>query len=179
MDKVRIMNITKTMAEQAAKLMAEKAFEDEMKVIHDDIREAYEFVLKVHVPVRVMAAIKEFPTWLEGTKSVYYYWNGCYYFEEISFFIPQSKKSIGCLLADVERENIQAKLQKLESVKEKCREFEDKCFLNLWSLKTRKRIEEIFPEAMHYIQWPSEPIKNLPAAQLEELRFALQKCRKG
>ena len=167
------------MAEQAAKLMAEKAFEDEMKVIHDDIREAYEFVLKVHVPVRVMAAIKEFPTWLEGTKSVYYYWNGCYYFEEISFFIPQSKKSIGCLLADVERENIQAKLQKLESVKEKRRVFEDKCFRNLWSLKTRKRIEDIFPEAMTYIQWPSEPVKNLPAAQLEELRFALQKCRKG
>lgn len=167
------------MAEDAAKLMAEKAFEDKMKVIHNEIREAYEFALKVHVPVRVIAAIKEYPEWLNGSNNVYYYWNGCYYHEEISFFIPQLKRSIGLFLADEEKENIQAKLQRLEGVKAKRKEFEDKCFYNLWSLKTRKRIEEIFPEAMAYIQWPSEPIKNLPAAQLEELRFTLQKCRKG
>ena len=173
------MNITKAIAEEAAKLMAEKAFEDEMKVIHDAIREAYEFVIKVHTPAKVIAAVKEYPEWLAGTKSVYYYWNGHYYYEEISFFIPESKRGLGSLLVDEERKNIHEKLQRLERFNEKCREFQDKCFYNLLSLKTRKRIEEIFPEAMAYIQWPSEPIKNLPAAQLEELRFALQKCRKG
>lgn len=159
--------------------MAGKAFEDKLEVLHYDISEAYEIALKVHVPVKVLAALKEYPTWLAGTKNVYYYWNGCYYYEEISFFIPESKKSICNLLADEERKNIQAKLLRLERVKEESKKFEDKCFYNLLSLKTRKRIEEIFPEAMAYIQWPSEPIKNLPAAQLEELRFVLQKCKKG
>ena len=174
------MNITKAMAEDAAELMAQAAFNDKIEALHNIIKEAYEIVFKARVPAEVIAAVNKYPLWLSGTKSVYYYWNGLSYYEDISFFVPLSKKSIGSLLADEEgKKDIQAKLQKLEIAKEEKRAFYGKCFYNLLSLKTRKRIEEIFPEAMEYIQWPSGPIKNLPAVQLEELRFTLQKCRKG
>ena len=166
------------MAEDAAKLMAEKAFENEIKSLHLIIRDAYELVIRAHLPATVISAVNEYPELLCGTKRVYFYWNGHHFYEDISFFVPSSQKSISNLLCNEEQKEIQEKLRKLVMVQSKQMDFEEKCFYNLNSLKTRKKIEEIFPEAMGYILWPAEPIKNLPAAQLEELRFALQKCRK-
>ena len=166
------------MAEDAAKLMAQKAFEKEIKDNHDIIREAYEQVIKLHIPAEVIAATNKYPTWFSGTKSVNYYWNGRSYSEDLSFYVPYSERYFKDLLDDEEKRYVEEKIKRLQSIKNKRDEFEEKCFYNLCSLKTRKRIEEIFPEAMEYILWPAESIKNLPAAQLEELRFALQKCRK-
>ena len=173
------MNITKAIADEAANMMAQKAFEDEIKEAHDLIRGAYEDVIKLHIPAEVIAAVNKFPTWLTGSKSVYYYWNGSSYYEDLSYYVPHSSRNIKELLDVDEKKYIEEKLKILQNVLIKCSNFKEKCYYNLCSLKTRNRIEEIFPEAMEYIQWPSEPIKNLPAAQLEELRFALQKCRKG
>ena len=173
------MNITKAIADNAANMMAQKAFEDEIKEIHDLIKEAYENVIKLHIPAEVLAAVNKFPTWLTGTKSIYYYWDGHSYYEDLSYYVPYSSRNFKDLLDVDEKKCIEVKLKRLQSVLIKCSNFKEKCYYNLCSLKTRKRIEEIFPEAIEYIQWPSEPLKNLPAAQLEELRFTLQKCRKG
>ena len=172
------MNITKAIAEEAAKLMAEKAFKDELKEMHDLIRGAYEDMAKLHIPSEVIAVVNKYPLWFTCSKSVYYYWNGRCYYEDLSYFVPQSSRCFKDLLDVDEKKYIEEKLKRLQNVLDKHDAFKDKCFYNLCSLKTRKRIEEIFPEAMDYILWPSEPLKNLPAAQLEELRFALQKCRK-
>lgn len=172
------MKITKTAAEEAAKLMAEKAFENEMKSLHLIIREAYELVIRAHITAKVISAVNEYPELLCGTISVYFYWNGQYFYEDISFFTPSSRKSLSNLLSEEEKKEIQEKLRKLVMLKTKQQDFEYKCVFSLFCLKTRKRIEVIFPEAMKYILWLAEPTKNLPAAQLEELRFALQKCRK-
>ena len=173
------MNITKAIAADAAELMAKKAFEDEMKDIHNLIRKTYEDVIKLHIPAEVLAAVNKFPDWLTCSKSVYYYWNGRSYYEDLSYHVPHSSRNIKDLLDVDEKKYIEVKLKRLQSILDKRDVFKDKCFYNLLSLKTRKRIEEMLPEAMEYILWPSEPLKNLPAAQLEELRFTLQKCRKG
>lgn len=82
------------MAQDAAKLMAEKAFEDETKSLHLIIREAYELVFRAHLPAKVISAVNEYPELLCGTKSVYFYWNGQHFYEDISFFVPSSQKSV-------------------------------------------------------------------------------------
>ena len=167
------------MADEAAKLMADKVYEDEIKKLHDVIREAYEHAIKAHVPAEVIDVVNKYPVLLTGINHVNYHWERCIYSENIRFYAPCSLRYLDDVLDDEERRSIRAILIRLRNVRNKRDVFKDKCLYNLLSLKTRKRIEEVLPEAMEYIQWPSEPIKTLPAVQLEELRFVLQKCKKG
>ena len=172
------MRITKTLAEEAAKAMAEAVYDDQIKNCHVILATAYEdFIVKV-MPKDVFNCCKKYPNWISTSNEVYIYVNGERYFEKISFGVPIGRRDLKPAMQQDELKEFSKLISNLNWTVAKKREFQEKTAVMLLSMKTRQRIEEMFPEAMEYIKWPSEPLKNLPAAKLEETRWMLSEIRK-
>lgn len=173
------MRITIAIAEEAVKAMADVIYDVQLKHCHDRLASAYENYIAKVMPKDVLNICKKYPDWVSTTKHVHVYVNGEYYFEDISISIPSGKGNLKDGMSQDDLKEITKIISYLNEVQRKKREFKEKTMVLLLSLKTRKRIEEIFPEAMEYINWPNEPLKNLPAAKLEETRWLLSEARKN
>lgn len=172
------MKITKSLAAEAATAMASVVYDDKIKEQHANLAATYESLIRKNVPLAVLDFCKDYPKWIATSNDIYTYMNGQYWHETISFTIPLHKRCIGDVIKQEELKEVSASVVKLERVIHEKENFEERTKYYLMSLKTRQRIEETFPEAMEYINWPSAPIQFLPMAKLEETRYLLKQIKR-
>ena len=168
------MKINKTMAEGASNLMADKVYEGRFNSMHSRIVFLFESIVRKHIPLEVRKILKQYPEIIRSTMNVYYYYNGEYYYEDITNPVPMSKRNVRDLCDDDERTEVRNLILQFIKLKMEKETFKAKCVEQLRALSTKKRIEVSFPEAIPFITWPSEPTQNLPSVMLTDIRTQLQ-----
>lgn len=156
------------MASDAAERMAQKVYGKKIADAQANLSELLEKLVKEYVPSPVLACVKEYSDYIEGTNSVYINTSNKsgYVQGTISFPIPWRARNISVSAQDFGKAN--DVYEKYLSVKDERGEFRDKVEGTLLSLCTAKRVAESFPEAMDYLDFPQE--KQLPSPALSELR---------
>ena len=172
------MKITKTLAAEAATAMASVVYDDKIKEQHANLTATYVSLLRKNIPLDVLAFCAEYPEWIPTSNDVYIYLNGQSYHETISFTIPSFRRNLKDVIKPDEVKEITAAVSKLDQIIREKENFEERTQYYLMSLKSRQRIAETFPEAMEYINWPSDPTKFLPMAKFEETRFLLNQIKR-
>lgn len=154
------MKINKTRAQAAAQLMASKVYDRQIEKANDALRQIAECIMAEVIPSIVRECCKQYPRLIYGTNEVYVYWNGRRYYVTLSFKVPSSAARVDEHL-DKERRDKLYELCKSISQREKDKDnYFEKVTNTLLTLGTRTKIEELFPEACDYIEWPDK--KSLP-----------------
>lgn len=167
--------ITKTMAKQAAAIMANKAYEKKLEYAKAKVNAAVEGLVHKYIPAPVIACISEYPTYFSYVKvaiiSTVVEKNGWIGSAtpirgELSFKIPPYADNIKVVK---EEYDMLLKLeQKRKQLKQERDEFENQVYNALVALRTEKAVEKELPEAMKYLAFPE--VKVLPSPIFTELR---------
>ena len=172
--------ITKTMAEEAAAKMKERAYGRKIKNAKAKVDAAVESLVLKYIPAPVIACINEYSTYFDYSKgasiTTLVETNGWRRTESpikgsLTFKIPCSATSI-----KVEREEYDT-LLKLDSrrrvLERTCEMFGEQVYRALVALRTEKAVEKELPEAMKYLVFPE--IVALPMPVYTGLRDIIRK----
>lgn len=155
------------MASDAAERMAQKVYEKKIANALAELSALADELAKKHIPAPVIACTREYPNYIENSRSVYL----CNGRKDsipsvISFAVPYASRFI--YISDDEYKGVDTCFEKCCGLKDDRLKFYKKVESSLLSLCTAKRVAENFPEAMDYLDFPQE--KQLPALALNELR---------
>jgi len=164
------------MAYDAADVMAEKAFSSKIERKNQELTDKVTKLVIKYVPAPVLACAKEYGDYLgsnnnavvqklttdsDGHQHVYGYIPAT-----TSIPVPYSCNYIKVDAKDFESvESVRNEQNNL--IKER-NDFRDKVFNALMQLRTVKKVEEEFPEAIEYLDIPVE--KQLPSLMLNDIR---------
>ena len=170
------IRITKTMAENAADVMAKKAYDYKIKKIEQELTNTASKLASKYIPAPVLACAKEYGDYMgtsnnvvvrhlvtksDGTTTTSGWINS-----NTNIPVPHSCCYIMADDNDFSLiDNIEKK--RLSTLRDKD-EFRNKVCGALVSLRTVKRVEEDFPEAVKFIDIPVE--KSLPSPVLSDIR---------
>lgn len=167
--------ITKTMAKEAASIMANKAYEEKLENAKAKVNAAVEGLVRKYIPAPVIACINEYSSYFSYTKgasiTTVVEKKGCIRSAtpiggELSFGIPPYADNIKVVK---EEYDMLLKLeQKRRQLKQERDEFEDQVYNALVALRTEKAVEKELPEAMKYLVFPE--VKVLPSPIFTGLR---------
>lgn len=165
------------MALQAAERMADKAFAEKLSEASNNIDEAIEKLVRKYVPQEVIDICKKYPDFFSFVTSVSVsaYKDNCYRENwisgKISFGIPYAAQSL--TIAPTEYEKVKHLVSLKKSVESSKDKFQTEIHAALLQLNTEKKVKENLPEALKYIEFPTE--KQLPACQFDDLNKAISK----
>ena len=170
------IRITKTMAEHAAVIMANKAYDEKIEKIKQDMKEKVTALAVKYIPAPVLACTKEYGDYLGANNNMVVrkkvvgengqeYVSG-YIDSRIDIPVPHSCSYICVNKEDFSIvESIEKERRQMTKEKEN---FYNKVTEILLSLRTLKKVEEELPEAVKYLDIPAE--KALPAPVLSDIR---------
>lgn len=172
--------ITKTMAENAASIMKEKAYGKKIENAASKINDMVENLVRKYVPSPVIACANEYPTYMHcvdgATITTYIDSDGgirsaSQIRGELSFKIPYRSNYI--TVTNVEY----AELRKLDDERRRLvkvrDDFEKKVYDALVALRTENAVKKELPEALDYLEFPEE--KAVPMEIYNDLRFIIGK----
>lgn len=170
------MKINKAKAQAAAQLMADKVFDEKINLAKQSLRQHVECILAQSTPTIVLECCQQYPNLVMATNEVFVYWNARRYYVTISFKVPSTLSRVDSRL-DMELRDKLYGLCKTILLREKDKDsYFEKVANTLLALGTRAKIEELFPEACDYIEWPDK--KFLPMAKVPfELRALISKAK--
>ena len=172
--------INKTMALSAAERMADKAFSDKIAEADKAVNEAIERLVRKHVPQEAIDVCKKYPQFFSVTTyvsvSAYKDTENRTYRENwisgiLSFTIPYAAQSL--TVTPDEYAQVKELLGRKKSVLSNKDNFQNEIHSALLQLNTEKKVRDILPEALKYIEFPKE--KQLLACQFDDLNKALSK----
>lgn len=167
--------ITKTMAKQAAAMMANKAYDEKVECAKAKVNAAVERLVRKYTPAPVIACINEYSSYFSYVKGasittvvVRDRWTerATPILGELSFKTSPYANNI---TVDKEEYDTLRKLdQKRRQLVQERDEFENQVYNALVALRTEKAVEKELPEAMKYLAFPE--VKVLPSPIFTELR---------
>lgn len=168
------MRITRTMAANAATLMASKKYDPVVKRANDELKSCVLDAVKI-IPDDILEVCKKYSDIFYISTDVYMYWNGRDYRVTLPFCIPASLRSLRNGYYPMEcQEKIVNACKGVLAAESKRKELKDTIESIIFNLRTRARLEEDFPEACEFIEWPTE--KKVPAVPVpNELRNLFKK----
>lgn len=168
------MRITKTMAANAATLMAGEKYDPIVKRAKDNLNSCVLDAIKV-IPNDILEVCKKHPDVLYCSNDVYMYWNGRDYRVTLPFPIPSRLRSLSHGAYPVEcRDKIINACKGVFMAENKREELQYKLESAIYNLRTKAKLEADFPEACKFIEFPME--KHVPAVPVpNELRKLFQK----
>lgn len=168
--------ITKTMAEEAASKMKDKAYSKKIENAYKKLNEAGQVLVRKYIPAPVIACVNEYSTYIgysmgASITAIKVYPNGYTSREsnipvKLSFKIPGNSTYITVEAKEYETvRKLHAKAKQLEKERD---EFGEQVCDALVALKTEKNVEKELPEAMKYLVFPK--VKALPMPVFTGLR---------
>lgn len=170
------MRINKTMAENAANMMACKVYDEKIQAAKASQKELFESILATKIPSIVLQCCQEYPDMIVATNEVYAYWNGNRFYQTIGFKVPMNGRQILGNLNNADDYTVEISCRKIFALEYDKKLFQEKVVDSLLAMRTRAKIEELFPEACPFIKWPSE--KQLPMQSPDDLRKIMQSVKK-
>lgn len=158
------MRITKAIAENVAKELTKK-LDGKIKEHQADLRAVVTDIAKSSIPKDVLACYKKHPSYFNDRQKVSLCGNGLHYDEvplldklPIDYYYKPNEKDSASILA---------RLNNISKLKKEAEELENDIYVALVALKTYKRVEQEFPEAVQYLPESSQcvaiaiPMKDL------------------
>lgn len=170
------MRINKTKAENAANTMACKVYDEKIQEANEIQKILFEEIMSNKLPSVVLQCCQEYPDMIAATNEVYAYWNGQRFYQTISFRVPMNGRQVTGNLKDADEYDVEITCRKIYALKYDKDQFKEKVRDSLLAMKTRAKIEELFPEACPFIDWPFE--KKLPMKSPDDLRKIMQSIKK-
>lgn len=170
------MRINETMAENAANTMACKVYDDKIQEAKENQKKLFEEIMSINLPRIVLQCCQEYPEMMSATNEVYAYWNGKRFYQTIGFKVPLNGRQILTSLNEVDNYKVEISCRKIYALEYDKGLFKEKVIDSLLAMRTRAKIEELFPEACPFIVWPSE--KQLPMQSPDDLRKIMQSVKK-
>lgn len=170
------MKINKARAQAAAQLMAGKVYDEQIKKAYEALRQHAECIMGEKIPSIVLECCQQYPNMIGATNEVYVYWNGRRYSMTLAFMVPYNSRRVDDVPDVKLRDNLYG-LCKIIQLRENDKDnYFKKVADTLLALGTRAKIEELFPEACDYIEWPDK--KSLPMEIVPfELRALISKAK--
>lgn len=168
------MRITRTMAANAATLMASKKYDPVVKRAKDKLKDCVLDAMKA-IPNEIIEVCSKYTDMFYCSQSVYMYWNGKEYHVNIPFNVPSRLRSLrGNIYSKECQQKIENACREVFTAENKREELKDTLESAIYNLRTKAKLEEDFPEASKFIEWPTE--KHVPAVPVpNELRKLFQK----
>lgn len=168
------MRITKTMAANAATLMASEKYDPVVKRAKDNLKNCVLDAIKI-IPDDIIEVCNKYPDLFYCSNDVFMRWNGHDYHVALTFNIPTRLRFLSHGAYSVEcRDKIVNACKAVFMAENKREELKNTLESAIYNLRTRARLEADFPEACKFIEWPTE--KHVPAVPVpNELRKLFQK----
>lgn len=174
--------ITKTMADEAAAKMMQKAYSKKIVNAETKINKAVEELVRKYVPAPVIACVGEYGTYFETTKvanitairqSKDSNWTSKekYIHGQLPFSIPSGSRYI--TVEPSEYEALRKLTDKKEQIEHERDGFGKQVYDALIALRTDKAVEKELPEAMKYLTFPE--VKAVPMPVFTGLRDIIGK----
>ena len=162
------------MAANAATLMASEKYDSVVKRAKDKLNNCVLDAMKV-IPDEIIEVCNKYPDLFYCSKDVFMHWNGHDYHVALAFNIPSRLRSLSHGAYPVEcREKIVNACKEVLMAENKREGLEITLESTIYNLRTKAKLEEDFPEASKFIEWPME--KQVPAVPVpNELRKLFQK----
>jgi len=175
--------VTKTMADEAASKMKEKAYAKKIAKANEKLNEAGEEIVRKYIPAPVIACVNEYSSYfgystgasITAIKEHPDGWT-CRHPNipvKISFKIPGNSTYITVDAKEYEAiRKLHAKAKQLEKDRD---DFGAQVYDALVALKTEKNVEKELPEAMKYLVFPE--VKAVPMPVFTGLRDIIGKIK--
>ena len=159
------MRITITMAKNAATKMANEKCKPAIKRAQELLKYCVIETVKA-IPCELIEVCNDYPDYVYCTNEVYMWWNGNRYYVTLPFNIPSAIMSLDRnVYAKESRDKIIEACKGVLKAELKRDELINTLETAIFSLRTKARLEEEFPEASKYIDWPTDkyvPMVHLP-----------------
>lgn len=168
------MRITRTMAANAATLMAGEKYDPIVKRAKDKLYSCVLDALKI-IPNDILEVCKKYPDVFYCSNDVYMYWNGRDYRVTLPFPVPSQIRSLKNIhYPAAYQEKIVNACKEVFMAENKREDLQYKLESAIYNLRTKARLEADFPEACKFIELPME--KQVPVVPVpNELRKLFQK----
>lgn len=167
--------ITKSECEQAAQKLAAIAFDNKIKKAEEEEKEVGDELVKKYIPAPIMAIGKEYKEmFVNSGKIISVKENSDKYncfFVETNMLNPLGYSKT-FLIDKADAKYATNIVKNHSSLKNQKRTYINNVTEALWQLRSKKRIEEQFPEALPYLDFDDD--KQLPMPQYMELRNMLK-----
>lgn len=177
--------ITKTMADEAAKKMKERAYSKKIDEAYEKLDAMGEELVRKYIPAPVIACVNEYGGYfgnctcasITAIKEHPDGWTSREYSipVKLSFKIPSNSSYITVSCEEYEAvHKLYAKAKQLEKERD---DFGDQVYDALVALRTEKSVEKELPEAMKYLVFPE--VKAVPMPVFSGLREIIGSIKEG
>lgn len=169
--------LTKTECEYAATELAKIAFDKKIEEATEKLKKVGDGLITLLIPMPLLACLREYDKYFTDKSNRIAIRSRATTYSDVIYCPTNDINPLGerkiFLIDDKQYKDVQRLRDEERSLRRKKENYKDNVTDALYTLRTKRRIEESFPEALPYLMF-DDGKSNLPAPKFDNLRSLLK-----